>query len=145
MDLIIYLILIYLIFPVGIIITVFFILKKIFGIKVVKIIFIISTVFLLIIGMYTYEKMRIISSHKSPNNKYELVIKQTEFISNFIPAMPGQGGVGDKSVIAILKHKGKEIHSSEENFLYQSLEVEWNLKQNQVHYTRIDYFNLLED
>jgi len=145
MDLLIYLIFKYIIFPIGIIITVFFILKKIFGIKVVKIIFIVFSVFLLIIGMYISKKMRTISSHKSPNNKYELVIKQTELYSNYIPKMPGQGGLSDRSVIAILKHKGKEIHRSEENFLYQSLYVEWNLKQNEVHYTKIEYFNLLEN
>ncbi len=145
MELIIYLIFTYLILPIGIIIAVFFILKKIFGIKVVKIIFIVFSVFSLITGMYISEKMRIISSHKSPNNKYELVIKRIELISSFIPAMPGQGGIGDISVIAVLEHKGKEIQSSEESFLYQSLVIKWDLKQNKVNYTRIGYFNLLEN
>ncbi len=101
---------------------------------------------LVVIGFgYTiYEKMKFISSHKSPNNKYELIIKRTELISNFIPTMPGQGGIGDKFVIAILRYNGREINRSQETFLYQSLEIKWDLKQNKVHYTRLNYFTLLE-
>ena len=89
--------------------------------------------------------MRIISTHKSPDNKYELVIKQTGLYSSFITLMPGQGGVGDKSVMAILKHNGKAIDNSEDEFLYQSLNIEWDLKQNEVYFTKLKHFNLLEE
>lgn len=89
--------------------------------------------------------MRIISTRQSLNNQYELVIKQTDIISRFIPVMPGQRGLGDKSVIAVLKHNGKVIESSEDEILYQSLNIEWNLKQNEIYYTKLNYFNLLEN
>ncbi len=144
MEIVVYLIIIFLILPMVLFLSVFFILKKIFGAKKAKRIFIISSVVLLIIGIYTYEKSRFISSNKSPNNKYELIVKREELISNFIPVMPGQGGLGDKSVIVILKCNGKEINRSEESFLYQSLEIEWHLDENKVNYTGIDYFELLE-
>ncbi len=115
-----------------------------FRIKVIKIIFITLLIFLLIAGKYIYEKMRFISSYTSPNKKYELVIKRTELISNLIPAMPGQGGLGDKFIIVILKYKGKEINRSQESLLYQNLEIKWDLKQNKVYYSRPYYFYLLE-
>ncbi len=115
-----------------------------FRIRAIKIISITLLALLLIVGKRTYKKMRFVSSYKSPNKKYELVIKRAELISNFIPAMPGQGGLGAKSIIVILKCKGKEINRSQESLLYQDLEIKWNLKQNKVYYSRPHYFDLLE-
>lgn len=144
METIVYLIVVFLVLPILLCLSVFFILKKIFGVKKLRTNLIVSSVILIIIGVYTYEKLRFISSYKSPNKKYELIVKREELISDFIPTMPGQGGLGDKSVIVILKCNGKEINRSKETILYQSLEIEWYLDENKVNYTRPKYFKLLE-
>ena len=38
------------------------------------------------------------------------------------------------------KHKGKDVQSSKYSFLYPSLDVEWNIKQNNVYYTNNSEF-----
>lgn len=144
MIIIVYVIILFFILPITVIGIVFSIVKKTFGVKKAKMFSLIASLSLIITGSYTYEKLKFISSHKSPNNKYELIIKRENLISSFIPAIPGQGGVGDKSVIVILKHKGKEINRSKESLLYQNIDIYWNLKENKVGYAKPNYFELLE-
>ncbi len=53
-----------------------------------------------------------------------------------------EGGISNKPVIAILKYKGRTIDKSEDIFLYMDLDIKWDIENNEVYYTKIDYFKL---
>ncbi len=108
----------------------------------------IAIVLILLIGIILYtgyvlhEQMVTVSVHKSPDSKFELIIQKESLINDFIPTAPGNGGISNKPVIAILKYRGRTIDKSEDIFLYMSLDVKWDIENKKVYYTRIDYFKL---
>lgn len=83
--------------------------------------------------------------YQSPDGNYQITIKNDRSI--FSITMPGDGGMGSVPVKVILKDvKGRTIGSSNSNdkcgvFIY-SIEIEWDLENNEVRYARGKTINL---
>ncbi len=97
------------------------------------------------VGLYFYNSLNKLATYQSPDGKYELIIKDNT--SFFELVMPGQGGLGSKSILVILKDSnGKIIGKSKSNsncgIFYDSVEVEWDLKNEQVWYGRAKSINI---
>ncbi len=103
---------------------------------------------LLIIVYFThhfYQKSRVMATYKSPDGKYELIIKRDRNI--FTPTMPGDGGIDSTPIVLLLKDtKGKMIAISSDkpecNILFGNLKIEWKLENAMVKYATARYIKL---
>lgn len=111
-----------------------------------KMIYIVLSILLLIgIGFYFYNSQKELATYQSPDGQYELVIKNEKGI--FSPTMPGDGGAGSIPVVVVLKDAdGKVIGKSSDNtdcdIFNDSIEIEWDIKNEQVWYGRGKTINL---
>lgn len=107
----------------------------------------ISTIILVVlIGRYFYNKTMILETYQSPDGHYEIIIKNDRDL--FTSTMPGDGGIGSLSVEVILKNtNGKIIGTSNSNakcsIFYDSLEIVWDIENNQVWYGKAKIMNLI--
>lgn len=97
------------------------------------------------LGLYFYNSQKKITTYRSPDDKYELIIKSNRGF--FETTMPGDGGIGSLPVEVILKgSNGKIIGKSSDNpdcgLFYDSIEVIWNIENEFVSYGRSKTINL---
>lgn len=113
-----------------------------------KIIYIIVCTILLIgvvTGVNLFNKSMEIASYQSPDGNYELILKNGRGI--FSSTMPGDGGRGSMPLDVILKDAngniiGKSSSSGDCAILYDSIEVTWDLENEQVWYGRAKTINV---
>lgn len=97
------------------------------------------------VGIYFYFAQQNITKYNSPDGNYILIVKKDK--SFFKNTMPGDGGIGNIPVIVILKDShGKIVGKSSSNpdcsIFDSSIEIEWDLVNNQVWYGRGKTINL---
>lgn len=111
--------------------------------------YILITIVIILIGVLVFEYMNntnsTLATYQSPDGNYQLIVIMDR--NNFTVTMPGNGGVGSLPVKVVLKDaKGKIIGSSNTNTncgaFKGSIEIDWDLKNNEVWYARGKSINL---
>ncbi|WP_338360064.1 hypothetical protein [Yeosuana marina] len=113
-----------------------------------KTIYITTLIILLIgltIGFYLFNKSMEIATYQSPDGNYELILVNGQSI--FTMTMPGDGGRGSMPIDVILKDaKGNIIAKSRGgdvcSIFYDSINVIWDLENQQVWYGKARSINL---
>lgn len=95
--------------------------------------------------LWIYDASMSIAKYQSPDGNYALIIKSKR--SMFSSTMPGDGGLGSTSIEVILTNaKGKVIgkSSSDTNCetLYLSIDVNWNIENDEVWFTKNKFIHL---
>ncbi len=97
------------------------------------------------IAIHIFDQQCVLETHKSPDGKYEIVIKSNR--SFFESTMPGDGGKSTPVNVILKDVNGKIIgessHNSNCNTLWFSIYIEWDLKNNQVWYAKSKTINLI--
>ncbi|WP_299260238.1 hypothetical protein [uncultured Aquimarina sp.] len=104
-----------------------------------KLVYILLIILLIgiIAGVKLNNKITHIATYQSPDGNYELIIKNDRSI--FFSTTPGDGGMGSMPVEVILKNAdGKTIGKSSDNsdcsIFNDSVEIVWDLENDQVWY-----------
>ena len=111
-----------------------------------KTVFIVLALILIIgIPMCVFDQQHVLETHKSPDGKYEIVIKSNR--SFFESTMPGDGGKSTPVNVILKDVNGKIIGESSNNSncntLWFSIYIEWDVKNNQVWYAKSKTINLI--
>ncbi len=107
-----------------------------------KVLFIV-TLSTVVLGICFYNSMTFLKSYKSPDGKFELIIKRND-LHFFTSTMPGDGS--SYYVEIVLKDaQGRVIGSTSNNncaIFKDSIDVHWDMKNNEVRYGRGKTINL---
>ena len=111
--------------------------------KTIYILLIIGTCIAL--SLYFCNSQKELATYRSPDGKYELIIKNRR--SFFETTMPGAGGAGSLPVEVILKNSngkviGKSSVNSDCGLFYDSVVVLWDIEEGYVSYGRAKTINL---
>jgi hypothetical protein len=111
-----------------------------------KIVFILLTLLLAAgVAIHYFNKLHVLETHKSPDGKYEVVIKSNR--NFFESTMPGDGGKSIPVEIILKDVNGKIIGRSNDNSdcntLWFSIYIEWDVKNNKVWYAKSKTINLI--
>lgn len=115
-----------------------------FSVKLIyKVLFIVA-LSAVVLGIRFYNSMTFLKSYKSPGGKFELIIKRNDF-RFFTLTMPGDGS--SFYIEIVLKDaEGRVIGSTSNHnncaIFKDSIEVYWDMKNNEVWYGRGKTINL---
>ena len=110
-----------------------------------KVVYIVFTLLLITgIAIHFFNEKNVLETHKSPDGKYEIVVKSNR--SFFETTMPGDGGKSTPVVVILKNANGKIIGKSSDNrgcgTLWFSIYIEWDIENNQVWYAKARTINL---